>query len=176
MGKEKTRAQVHREMAEKCMQAHKEITDARNEGREPMGVGSAPAKATWYCPQNERWLELDHVPYLDAPFAIKELTLYSKRIPDIAVSSYDIFPSEEGWAMIVRWSGIGEDGKKHGFEEADFYWTDENFNLVKFECYSDSLQCAKIVAYNMDMTMEELMAQNSKGTDTSQYDEILDKA
>lgn len=152
-----SRSERHREMAEAALRAHQGLTEAHLGGREPEPAPEQkPARSVaFYTPQLGE-SELDRTPMSGGEMSLRELEMYWKRIPDFGIKDYEIFPSEAGWAQVLYWRGTGEDGQEYLAEEVDIVRTDDDFNVTRFEIYSDAAQWMELVAYANDTTAAEL--------------------
>ena len=152
-----SRTERHQEMAERAMRAHQALTEAHVAGREPVVVEQPPPTKTivFYTPQlGEK--EVEHTPMSGGEGSLKELRMYWKRIPDFGIKEYEIFASENGWAQVLYWRGTGDDGTELSAEEVDIVRTDDEFDITRFEIYSDAKQWTKLVAYAHDTSTKDL--------------------
>lgn len=152
-----SRAERHRAVAEQNLSAHQALARAHLEGREP-AVRPEPTAAkpgVLYTPQTGE-SALDHTPISGCESSLRELRMYWKRISDFGIESFEIFPSEVGWAQVLYWGGTGENGQEYRAQEVDVVRTDEAFDITRFEFYSDAGQWIELVAYVNDKTPKEL--------------------
>jgi len=146
-------------MADAALRGHQALTRAHVEGRDPV-IEETPAEMTgtitYFTPQSgERVLEWTGG-MRASEGSLQELAMYWQRIPDFAIERYRIYPSETGWVQVVYWGGTSEDGEHHRAEEVDVVDTDDDFNVVRYEVFSDKAQWMNLVAYAYDRPVEEL--------------------
>ena len=161
-----TRIERHAEMAEAMVNGHQSMTEAKVGGEEPVAAvaeGSS-RKMIFYTPQYGEH-EVDACMAMGGSGSLRELKMFWQRIPDFGVKSYDVFANEKGWAQVLYWSGTGDDGNTYSAEEVDVVHTDDEFNITRFEIYSDSTQWTKVVEYTNGKSVKDLPA----------YDKLLDQ-
>jgi hypothetical protein len=136
-----SRAERHQELAEAGIRAHQGLTTAHVERRAPAaGHASGGKPTTLRTPQlGERVIE-SGFSFGATESALKELQLYWQKIPDFGVKDAKVFSSETGWAQVLYWGGTTDDGLPVSAEEVDIVTTDEDFDIVRYEIYSDAKQ------------------------------------
>ncbi len=153
-------------MAEAAIRAHQALTEAHVAGHEPVVTPpkDASRKVTLYTPQYGEH-DVDDTVMAGGEGSLRELRMFWQRIPDFGVKSYEVFASETGWAQVLYWGGTGLNDTLYQAQEVDVVRTDGEFNITRFEIYSDGKQWLKLVEYANDKSARELPS----------YDKILEQ-
>ena len=147
-----SRTDRHREMAEAGLREHQALTTAHVEGRTPTVVQHDPSgkPAAFFTPQLGESVIENGFAFGGTESALKELQLYWRRIPDFGVKDAKVFPSETGWAQVLYWGGTADDGRVISAQEVDVVTTDDDYDVTRFEIYSDAKQWRDILKFLND--------------------------
>ncbi len=165
-----SRTDRHRELAERGVRAHQGLTEAHVAGQQPtVQAASATGKATvLYTPQLGEHVIADGFSFGATEGGLRELQMFWQKFPDFGVKEAKVFASESGWAQVLYWAGTAEDGSPVSAQEVDVVTTDDDFDVVRYEIYSESTQWQKLMAVvrqgqSADLSYGDLMAQQPGG-------------
>ncbi|RYD89091.1 MAG: hypothetical protein EOP61_32350 [Sphingomonadales bacterium] len=142
------RIERHRQMAEAGINEHRALTAANVAGRRPViaRASTTGVPATYFTPQGGEQLRADGISWGGSEKTLKELQIFWKRIPDFGIEAR-IYPSETGWAQALNWIGTADDGTHWDVQEVDIFTTDEAFNVIRMEIYSDLRQWKDLLTF-----------------------------
>ena len=144
-----SRTDRHREIAERGIREHQALTTAHVEGGTPTVTAPVPSgkPTVFFTPQLGEHVVEEGMAFGATETSLRELQMYWKRIPDFGVKDTKVFPSETGWAQVLYWSGTGDDGTVIDAQEVDVITTDDEFDVTRFEIYSDAKQWRDILKF-----------------------------
>jgi len=142
------RIERHCQMAEDGLREIQAFTEAHLAGKEPVITRSTTTgvPASFFTPQGGESVREQGITWGGSEKHLKELQIYWARIPDFGIDAR-IFPGEDGWAQVLYWSGTADNGELKEAQEIDVFKTDENFNIVRKEIYSDLGQWKELLTF-----------------------------
>jgi hypothetical protein len=124
--------------------------DGRIDGWEPDDIADgAKAFTSW----------LGEIPYpkhgREEGLAL-EMTFYFAVLPDLTVSDFEGWPTEQGCAWRQKYTGHTADGELHELWECHFIKTDANGCITRWEFFDDWIGTPKLVEAATGLTADQM--------------------
>ncbi|MFC7886323.1 hypothetical protein ACFUVV_31220 [Streptomyces sp. NPDC057376] len=85
-----------------------------------------------------------------------EFRMYWTGMPDFAITSYEVFPHEDGWVCRMVYTGHTRDGEEIVAHQVDFATIDDKGRLVRMEWYTDPNQWLRVWSAATGKTVAEV--------------------